>query len=84
MAGVSPGQFAGFPPREPFLPFAHGGFRTRFGKAELYSEALKAQGLDPVADFTPPDGIAARVAGEDVSAGAAGPQGGQLPEYHVF
>jgi anaerobic selenocysteine-containing dehydrogenase len=39
---------------EAFLPFAHGGFRTPSGKAELYSEALKAQGLDPVADFTPP------------------------------
>jgi len=37
-----------------FLPFAQGGFRTASGKAELYSEALKAQGLDPVADFTPP------------------------------
>jgi len=38
----------------PFLPFAQGNFRTLSGKAELYSEALKAQGLDPVADFTPP------------------------------
>jgi anaerobic selenocysteine-containing dehydrogenase len=39
---------------EPFLPFAHGGFRTASGKAELYSEGIKAQGLDPVAEFTPP------------------------------
>jgi len=39
---------------EPFLPFAHGGFRTASGKAELYSEAVKQLGLDPVADFTPP------------------------------
>jgi anaerobic selenocysteine-containing dehydrogenase len=38
----------------PFLPFAHGGFRTPSGKAELYSEAVGALGLDPVADFTPP------------------------------
>jgi molybdopterin guanine dinucleotide-containing S/N-oxide reductase-like protein len=37
-----------------FLPFAEGNFRTPSGKAELYSEALKAQGLDPVAEFTPP------------------------------
>jgi anaerobic selenocysteine-containing dehydrogenase len=37
-----------------FLPFAHGNFRTPSGKAELYSEAMKAQGLDPVAEFTPP------------------------------
>ena len=40
--------------RAPFLPFAHGYFRTPSGKAELYSEAMKALGLDPVADFTPP------------------------------
>ncbi len=39
---------------EPFLPFAHGGFRTPSGKAELYSEAVKDLGLDPVAEFTPP------------------------------
>ncbi len=38
----------------PFLPFAEGGFRTPSGKAELYRESLKAQGLDPVAEFTPP------------------------------
>jgi anaerobic selenocysteine-containing dehydrogenase len=37
-----------------FLPFANGGFRTASGKAELYSEAVKELGLDPVADFTPP------------------------------
>ncbi|MFY9790938.1 MAG: molybdopterin-dependent oxidoreductase [Candidatus Sulfotelmatobacter sp.] len=47
------------PPRaneasSPFLPFAQGNFRTPSGKAELYSEAMKALGLDPVADFTPP------------------------------
>ncbi len=39
---------------EPFLPFANGNFRTPSGKAELYSEAMKAQGLDPVAEFAPP------------------------------
>jgi anaerobic selenocysteine-containing dehydrogenase len=37
-----------------FLPFAHGGFETPSGKAELYSESLKRQGLDPVATFIPP------------------------------
>jgi anaerobic selenocysteine-containing dehydrogenase len=51
-----PGQRPG--PREaqaePFLPFAHGGFRTPSGKAELYSAAVKDLGLDPVAHFTPP------------------------------
>jgi len=41
-------------PPLPFLPFAQGGFRTASGKAELYSEAVGALGLDPVADFTPP------------------------------
>jgi molybdopterin guanine dinucleotide-containing S/N-oxide reductase-like protein len=38
-----------------FLPFAQGNFGTSSGKAELYSEALKAQGLDPVVEFTPPE-----------------------------
>ena len=38
-----------------FLPFAQGEFPTRSGKAELYSEALATQGLDPVASFVPPD-----------------------------
>jgi anaerobic selenocysteine-containing dehydrogenase len=37
-----------------FLPFAHGNFRTASGKAELYCEVLREQGLDPVAEFTPP------------------------------
>jgi molybdopterin guanine dinucleotide-containing S/N-oxide reductase-like protein len=38
----------------PFLPFAHGNFATPSGKAELYSESLKEQGLDPVVHFEPP------------------------------
>jgi anaerobic selenocysteine-containing dehydrogenase len=38
----------------PFLPFAQGNFATPSGKAELYSATLKAQGLDPVVEFTPP------------------------------
>ena len=40
--------------QEFFLPFAQGNFRTPSGKAELYSEAMKALGLDPVVKFTPP------------------------------
>jgi len=40
---------------EPFLPFAHGNFRTASGKALLYNEALTAQGLDPVSAFVPPE-----------------------------
>jgi molybdopterin guanine dinucleotide-containing S/N-oxide reductase-like protein len=42
-------QFSDF-----FLPFAQGNFATPSGKAELYSESLKAQGLDPVLHFEPP------------------------------
>ncbi len=38
----------------PFLPFKNGKFPTASGKAELYSESLKAQGLDPVVQFIPP------------------------------
>src|SRR5260370_14976532 len=38
----------------PFLPFAQGGFFTPSGKAELYSAALAAAKLDPVASFVPP------------------------------
>jgi anaerobic selenocysteine-containing dehydrogenase len=41
--------------KKPFLPFAAGNFWTKSGKAELYSEDLKAQGLDPVASFVVPD-----------------------------
>ena len=37
-----------------FLPFAQGGFTTLSGKAEFYSEQIQALGLDPVADFQPP------------------------------
>ncbi|HUA15883.1 MAG TPA: molybdopterin-dependent oxidoreductase [Verrucomicrobiae bacterium] len=46
------------PPRqavEPFLPFAEGNYRTPSGRALLYNEALKASGLDPVAEFRPPE-----------------------------
>ena len=37
-----------------FLPFAQGNFRTASGKAELYSEQLSRDGLDPIAQFVPP------------------------------
>jgi len=40
---------------EPFLPFANGNFRTPSGKALLSNEALRASGLDPVAEFVPPE-----------------------------
>jgi anaerobic selenocysteine-containing dehydrogenase len=45
----------GHPPSAPFLPFANGNFRTPSGKALLYNEALKTQGLDPVAAFVAPE-----------------------------
>ena len=41
------------PAERPFLPFAQGNFPTPSGKAELYSESLKAKGLDPVVQFIP-------------------------------
>ena len=49
------GGSAGPPSHVPFLPFANGNFRTSSGKALLYNEALREQGLDPVASFVPPD-----------------------------
>jgi anaerobic selenocysteine-containing dehydrogenase len=57
VAAEQPGAavpIASEPNEAPFLPFALGGFRTPSGKAELYCEALKLQGLDPVLEFTPP------------------------------
>ena len=41
-------------PEDFFLPFAHGHFPTKSGKAEFYSASLAAQGLDPVVAFVPP------------------------------
>jgi anaerobic selenocysteine-containing dehydrogenase len=38
----------------PYVPFAEGGFPTASGKCELRSEALAAEGHDPVATFVPP------------------------------
>jgi anaerobic selenocysteine-containing dehydrogenase len=42
-------------PTELFRPFAEGtGFRTPSGKVELYSEAAKRDGFDPLPDYAPP------------------------------
>lgn len=41
-----------FPTR--FAPFAEGRFPTPSGKCELYSETMKADGLDPLPAYTPP------------------------------
>jgi anaerobic selenocysteine-containing dehydrogenase len=54
MSGDAAANVAAITAYVPFLPFAEGNFRTPSGKAELYSEAMKAEGLDPVAEFTPP------------------------------
>lgn len=35
-------------------PFADGGFPTRSGKVELWSETARADGLDPLVGYTPP------------------------------
>lgn len=39
---------------EVFMPYANGGFRTPSGKCELYSERMKADGLPPLPEYTPP------------------------------
>jgi anaerobic selenocysteine-containing dehydrogenase len=39
---------------ERFTPFADGRFPTPSGKCELYSERMKAAGLDPLPTYTPP------------------------------
>jgi anaerobic selenocysteine-containing dehydrogenase len=38
----------------PFAPFAEGHFPTPSGKCELYSERMKADGLDPLPAYTAP------------------------------
>jgi anaerobic selenocysteine-containing dehydrogenase len=37
-----------------YRPFANGGYGTPSGKCALYSEAMAAEGLDPLPTFTPP------------------------------
>jgi molybdopterin guanine dinucleotide-containing S/N-oxide reductase-like protein len=54
-AGASAGRPGAAVTTQYFLPFAEGNFPTLNGKAEFYSEKLKAQGLDPVVAFTPPE-----------------------------
>ena len=39
---------------ETYAPFADGVFPTPSGKCELYSERMKADGLDPLPTYTPP------------------------------
>ena len=39
---------------EDWRPFAQGGFPTPSGRCEFYSEALVAQGLDPLPAYVPP------------------------------
>ena len=39
---------------QPYAPFAEGGFATPSGKCEFHSDALAAQGHDPLPTFVPP------------------------------
>ena len=63
LAGITPETLAGAggierlhfsdQPEQPFLPFAEGPFATPTGKIEFYSDALAAQGIDPLPAFRP-------------------------------
>ena len=52
--GHMPLAFHRDPEQQPFRPFASGAVPTPSGKIEFYSEALAAQGLDPLPAFVPP------------------------------
>jgi len=52
--GHIPLGFHRHPETEPFQPYTAGPFATPSGKIEFFSEALAAQGLDPVPGFVPP------------------------------
>jgi anaerobic selenocysteine-containing dehydrogenase len=39
---------------QPYAPFAQGGFPTPSGRCEFTSQALAAQGADPLPDYVPP------------------------------
>jgi anaerobic selenocysteine-containing dehydrogenase len=41
-----------------YAPFANGGFPTKSGKCEIYSERVAALGLDPVPDYVAPQEVA--------------------------
>jgi anaerobic selenocysteine-containing dehydrogenase len=41
-----------------YAPFANGGFPTKSGKCEIYSEGVAALGLDPVPGYLPPNEVA--------------------------
>lgn len=52
--GHVPLAFHREPEQNPFQPFAAGSVPTPSGKVEFYSDALAAQGLDPLPAFVPP------------------------------
>ena len=52
--GHIPLSFHRDPEAHPFLPYTVGPLPTPSGKIEFYSEALAAEGLDPLPGFTPP------------------------------
>ncbi len=65
------------------LPFAHGVFATPSGKAEFYSSALAAQGLEPLPTFHPPDESRRGRGCPYISAGVFTPQGRPLYELNL-
>jgi molybdopterin guanine dinucleotide-containing S/N-oxide reductase-like protein len=52
--GHIPVSFHRNPETEPFQPYTQGTLSTPSGKIEFYSEALAAEGLDPLPGFVPP------------------------------
>ena len=70
---------------EVFTPFADGVFPTPSGKCELYSERMKADGLDPLPTYIPPheDPTDATRAGGAISAATAQPAAAPVPQLDV-
>ena len=65
------------------LPFAKGGFATTSGKAEFYSSALAAEGLEPLPAFRPPDESRRGANAGTLPARIPAAQGRQLHELDV-
>ncbi len=70
---------------EVFVPFAEGVFPTPSGKCELYSERMKADGLDPLPVYIPPheDPHDATRAGGAIPTATAQPAQAPVPQLDV-
>ena len=70
---------------EIFAPFAEGVFPTPSGKCELYSERMKADGLDPLPTYIPPheDPADAARPGRAIPAATAQPAAAPVPQLDV-